>query len=160
MLLVHRLQANDLTTDPTVWWQVWVGHLGAIPKFDGTDLLTPELGYPTGAAVSGTLAGGEFATTVPGPVSIKFAFAGAPSRVDLRGVQIAATVSGSGCTWGCLGGAWLATDVQSVFVPALFDPNHDGAIIAMELADSSLIAAMLVPAWTSSTGRGSRATTA
>jgi len=174
IVLVHRLQANDLATDPTVSWQVWLGQIGGTPKFDGTDLVTPLPGGPTDAAVFGAITTGQFATTVPGPVSIQLVLASGPIRLDLHDARISATVSSAGCGEGRLGGALLATDVQSVFLPALaadfqtvverdcpsatcmpgsegaaletlFDADHDGTITASELATNTLIATVLVP---------------
>jgi hypothetical protein len=139
LLLLHSIQADDLTADSSVGWQVFLGTAAAEPPaYDGTDTFTVDSTGPSDAKLRGSITGGQF-TGGPGNITIQLALGeGAPIRVNLIGARIKANVTATSCTGGVLAGAVTKAEVDSAIIPAIA-PLVNDSILSSDSVDGALV---------------------
>jgi hypothetical protein len=120
VIILHSVRADDLTSDTTVSWQVYLGATQANPVLTGGGMFTIDATGPQTAILTGAIAGGTFLGG-PASVEIKLALvAGQPAiDVTLVGARIQATCTMAGCTSGKLGGGITVTDMMTKVIPAV-----------------------------------------
>jgi hypothetical protein len=119
-VILHSLRADDLTTDSTASWQIFLGDPQAAPKYDGTGTFTVASNSPTTAKLSGAIAAGKYLGG-PGSVTLSLSLipGEAPLQIQINAARIEANVSATGCTSGRIGGAIKADTLSTQVVPLL-----------------------------------------
>ena len=119
---LHSMRADDLASDDSVSWQVFLGDASAAPPaFDGADTFTVSASSPTPPAILlGAIAGGLFRGG-PGTIAVELPLpSGATATLHLVGARIATTEPVSdGAAVGKLGGGVLDSEVDAVLLPAM-----------------------------------------
>lgn len=120
IVILHSVRADDITSDSTASWQVWLGDAQAMPKFDGTGQFTVASNAPRDAIVQGSIAAGKF-TGQASQISLELSLVegSAPLRVKLNAVHLEASVTTSTITSGRLAGAISTQELNDNVVPAL-----------------------------------------
>jgi hypothetical protein len=121
LILLHSIQATDLTTATNVGWKVLLGDAKTAPPplFDGTDSFTVAADSPTDGLLTGQIAGGSFQGG-PGNVTIALSLTtGDPIRVKLVGARIKANLTADGCSDGVLGGAITEQELNDAVIPGI-----------------------------------------
>ncbi len=119
LVLLHSLQADDLTSDTSAGWKVLLGDPVTGPDFGGTGAFTVSATSPTDSLLRGSISGGQFQGG-PGDITIQLALtAGTPIKVKLIGARLKANVTATGCTDGVLGGAITDAELNSSVIPGI-----------------------------------------
>jgi hypothetical protein len=130
-IILHSVRADDLTSDSSVSWQVFLGEPKMNPVFDGSGEFTVQASSPTTARLGGSISGGKF-TTNPAyarelQLDLSLAAGQAPLRVTLQSPRIEATINATTCS-GKLGGAIKVADLDTNIIPFL--ANQMNAYVA------------------------------
>jgi len=119
IVMLHRLQTNDLVNSPNASWSILPGlQTQSAPKFDGSDMFTLDASVQSDSLISGAVAGSHF-TGGPGSAHIQMIVLGEPVQLNLIGVRIEADVNKNGCSNGRLGGGISVNDFQNSVLPAI-----------------------------------------
>jgi hypothetical protein len=119
LILLHSIQATDLSSANNVGWKVLLGDKHPDPLFDGSDMFTVAADSPTDGLLTGQIAGGSFQGG-PGNVTIALSLTtGDPIRVKLVGTRIKANLTADGCTDGVLGGAITEQELNDAVIPGI-----------------------------------------
>jgi hypothetical protein len=121
LILLHSIQAKDLTSSGNVGWKVLLGNqqTDPAPKYDGTDALSVASDSPLDGVLLGQIAGGSFEGG-PGNVTIALSLTtGDPIKVKLVGTRIKGTVNADGCMDGVLGGAITEDELNNSVIPGI-----------------------------------------
>ena len=169
VILLHRLEADDLAGSSAGDWRVLVGEDVAPPvDLSGVGEFAVAPGAPPGAHVPGTIAAGRF-TGGPGTVQVEIAAHPAVSIVlDLVGAHIDAGITEAGSSDARIGGGITLEEIDEALIPglaatfqafvdddpqsepsqtllSLYDEDQDGRIDIEDLRASSIIASLLAP---------------
>jgi hypothetical protein len=119
LILLHSVRADDLVTDKSASWQVYLGAATQNPDYSGAGSFTLGATSPKDALLVGELNGGLF-TGGPGKVTIQLAFSGgAPVDIELIGTKVEASATADGCTDGVLAGAITEEKLNAQVLPAI-----------------------------------------
>jgi hypothetical protein len=127
LILLHSIRADDIVSDSSVSWQVYIGESESDPDYTGGGQFTIDPAGPKDALVVGRLIGGQF-TGGPGTVDVVIPLVeGAdPLVVTLIGARIEADITADGCAFNSsappkLGGAITKNDLDTKIMPVVFD---------------------------------------
>jgi hypothetical protein len=167
IVILHRLEADDLNETAAASWRTLIGDDVAAPiDLSGAGEFLVAPGAPPGAQVPGRIAAGRF-TGGPGAVQIEISLhPSVPLVIHLAGARVEADVSEEGCRNGRIGGGITQEEIDGALIPGLaatlqamvdddpagdlasrlldlFDSDDDGRITDEDLRESSLIAGLL-----------------
>lgn len=122
LIILHEVQADDLTNWGPGGWQVFLGEdVGGMPDFSGQGMFTK--GTNQSEQLRGSIIGGEF-NGGPATVTIQLPLVEGADvlTVELVGARIQATIDGtaSTCT-GKLGGAITKEQLDTEILPTIVD---------------------------------------
>jgi hypothetical protein len=148
IVILHSVRADDITADPSVSWQIWLGDPEPDPVFDGSGTFTVAANAPRNAILGGGIQGGTFSGQAA-EITLELSLvAGAtPLRIKLVDAHLEASVTGSSITNGRIAGLLSTQEVNGSLLPgiaALLDARIGAdagcreAVSQCELANASI----------------------
>jgi len=136
LVMLHSLQATDLTQAANAGWRIHLGlPTASPPHFDGSDSFELDPAGPGDDLIGGKIVAGQF-DGGPGTATLLLTLgSGPPLRLHLVAARLHAKVAASGCSEGVLGGAITIAERDTQLIPgftlmfnaAINDDGPDGA---------------------------------